>query len=69
MVMEKRSLQKEPYDMTNLEPSQYRAPSIALKLSPAFEVMPVEPRSFQVSRFVLVATPMAEFCPPKEETV
>lgn len=41
---------------------------MALKLSPALEVMPVEPRSFQVSRFVLAATPMAEFCTPKAET-
>jgi hypothetical protein len=41
---------------------------MALKLSPPFEVMPVEPRSVQVSRLVLVATPMAEFWTPKADT-
>jgi hypothetical protein len=54
--------------MTNLLPSQYSAPSMALKLSPGLEVMPVEPWSVQLSRFVLVATPMAEFWLPKAET-
>jgi hypothetical protein len=41
---------------------------MALKLSPALEVIPVEPRSVQVSRFVLVATPMAEVWTPNAET-